>query len=243
MFQLEHNANLQAPSHALSGWFHARTIYDDSIDPMTGWFRVTRILPLALLLPVALNLCAGAAGAQTKEETQSPKVRAIGRRLEEKGVPNFGEVTPNLYRGGLLNTTGLKALAKMGVKIVVDAHANDANEEKEARSLGLQYVAIPWHCPWPRDEVFARFLKLLQENKGKKVFVHCRLGDDRTGMMVAAYRMAEESWTADEAMIEMKSFGFTRAHHFLCPGLASYEKNFPDRLKNNPAFAEVRPKP
>ena len=119
-------------------------------------------------------------------------MRAIGRRLEEKGVPNFGEVTPNLYRGGLLNTTGLKALAKMGVKIVVDLRANDANEEKEARSLGLQYVAIPWHCPWPRDEVFARFLKLLQENKGKKVFVHCRLGDDRTGMMVAAYRMAEE---------------------------------------------------
>jgi tyrosine-protein phosphatase SIW14 len=210
---------------------------------MTGWFRVTRILPLALLLPVALNLGAGAAAAQTKEETQSPKVRAIGRRLEEKGVPNFGEVTPNLYRGGLLNTTGLKALAKMGVKIVVDAHANDANEEKEARSLGLQYVAIPWHCPWPTDEVFARFLKLLQENKGKKVFVHCRLGDDRTGMMVAAYRMAEESWTADEAMIEMKSFGFKRAHHFLCPGLASYEKEFPERLKNNPAFVEVRPKP
>jgi protein-tyrosine phosphatase len=131
----------------------------------------------------------------------------------------------------------------MGVNIVVDLHANDASEEKEVRRLGLQYVAIPWHCPWPRDEIFARFLRLLHENKGKKVFVHCRLGDDRTGMMVAAYRMAEEGWTADEAMIEMKSFGFTRAHHFLCPGLASYEKEFPERLRNNPVFGEVRPKP
>jgi tyrosine-protein phosphatase SIW14 len=215
----------------------------ERIDPMTRWFRVTQILPLALLLPVALNLCAGVAAAQTKEETQSPKTRAAGRRLEEKGVPNFGEVTPNLYRGGLLNPTGLKALAKMGVNIVVDLHANDASEEKEVRRLGLQYVAIPWHCPWPRDEIFARFLRLLHENKGKKVFVHCRLGDDRTGMMVAAYRMAEEGWTADEAMIEMKSFGFTRAHHFLCPGLASYEKEFPERLRNNPVFGEVRPKP
>jgi tyrosine-protein phosphatase SIW14 len=231
MFQLEHNTNFPEP------------FMIESADPMTRCFRVTRILPLTLLLPVALNLCAAGAAPQTKEETQSPKVRAIGRRLEEKGVPNFGEVTPNLYRGGLLNTTGLKALAKMGVTIVVDLHANDASEEKEARRLGLQYVAIPWHCPWPKDEVFVRFLKLIQENKGKKVFVHCRLGDDRTGMMVAAYRMAEEGWTADEAMNEMRSFGFTPAHHFLCPSLAGYEKEFPERLKNNPAFAEVRPKP
>jgi len=213
------------------------------INPMTSWFRLTRILPLALLFLVALNLSAAGALAQTKEETQSPHMRAIGRRLEEKGVPNFGEVTPNLYRGGLLNPTGLKALARMGVSIVVDTHANDASEEKAARRLGMQYVAIPWHCPWPKDEVFVKFLKLLHENKGKKVFVHCRLGDDRTGMMVAAYRMAEEGWTADEAMIEMKSFGFTRAHHFLCPGLASYEKEFPERLRNNPVFGEVRPKP
>jgi protein tyrosine phosphatase (PTP) superfamily phosphohydrolase (DUF442 family) len=213
----------------------------ETADPMTRCFRVTNILSLALLFPVVL--CAAGALPQTKEETQSPKVRAIGRRLKEKGVPNFGEVTPNLYRGGLLNTTGLKALSRMGVSIVVDTHANDAGEEKEVRSLGMQYVAIPWRCPWPKDEVFVKFLKLLHENKGKKIFVHCRLGDDRTGMMVAAYRIAEEGWTADEAMNEMRSFGFSWAHHFLCPSLARYEKEFPERLKNDPAFAEVRLKP
>jgi tyrosine-protein phosphatase SIW14 len=178
----------------------------------------------------------------TKEQTQSPAVRAIGRRLEQKGVPNFGEVTPTLYRGGLLNEAGLKALAKLGVKIVVDTHDNDKTEEKTAQSLGMRYVAIPWHCPWPKDEVFARFLKVLQENKGKKVFVHCRLGDDRTGMMVAAYRIAEEGWTAEEAMQEMKTFGFSRSHHFICPGLAAYEREFPERFKNNPAFEGVRSK-
>lgn len=213
-------------------------------DPMTGWFRVPRILSLALLFAVALNLylCAAGALAQTKDENQSPKMRAIGRRLKEKGVSNFGEVTPNLYRGGLLNITGLKALAKMGITIVVDTHANDSSEEKAASNLGMQYVAIPWHCPWPKDQVFAKFLKLLRENKGKKVFVHCRLGDDRTGMMVAAYRMAEEGWTAEEAMNEMRSFGFSRAHHFLCPSLASYEREFPERLKTDPVFEEVRPR-
>jgi protein-tyrosine phosphatase len=212
---------------------------------MTSLFRTAWILSILLLFTVSLHGSPAAAQAPqgtTKEETQSPRVRAIGKRLEEKGVPNFGEVTPTLYRGGLLNDTGLKALAKMGVKIVVDTHANDAAEEKTARSLGMEYVAIPWHCPWPHDEVFARFLKLLHENRGKKVFVHCRLGDDRTGMMIAAYRMAEEGWSAEEAMSEMKSFGFSRGHHLLCPGLAGYEKEFPERLKSSPAFAGLKTK-
>ena len=177
---------------------------------------------------------------QTKEETQPPRVRAIGRRLSEKGVPNFGEVTPKLYRGGLISTDGIKALKKLGIDVIVDTHANDESEEKTATGLGMKYVAIPWHCPWPHDEVFARFLKVVHDNKSKKIFVHCRLGDDRTGMMVAAYRMAEEDWTAEEAMNEMKSFGFTRSHHFICPSLAGYEKHFPEHLRDDPAFAEER---
>jgi tyrosine-protein phosphatase SIW14 len=205
---------------------------------MTSGFRIATFLSYILLFAVSTRLDATA--PQTKEETQPPAVRQIGRRLKEKGVPNFGEVTPTLYRGGLLKAKGIKALKRLGINVVVDTHANDESEEKDVQKLGMQYVAIPWHCPWPHDEVFAKFLKVVHDNKGKKIFVHCRLGDDRTGMMVAAYRMAEEGWTADEAMNEMRSFGFTRSHHFICPSLAKYEREFPDRLKNSPVLKEER---
>jgi hypothetical protein len=84
------------------------------------------------------------------------------------------------------------------------------------------------------------YLSMVHENKGKKIFVHCRLGDDCTGMMVAACRMAEEGWTAEEAMNEMRSFGFTHTHDFISPKLAKYEREFPDRLKNSPALKEER---
>lgn len=205
---------------------------------MTCGFRLISILPIILLYGASTGL--SATSPQTKQETQPPAVREIGRRLDEKGVPNFGEVTPTLYRGGLVSTEGIKALKKLGMDVIVDTHANDETEENTVKGLGMKYVAIPWHCPWPHDEVFAKFLKVVHENKGHKIFVHCRLGDDRTGMMVAAYRMAEEGWSADEAMTEMKSFGFTRSHHFICPGLAAYEKHFPDHLKNNSLFAQER---
>lgn len=207
---------------------------------MSCWFGRIGIYPTILVFAISGRVDAKA--PQTKQETQSPATRAIGRRLNEKGVPNFGEVTPTLYRGGLVSTEGIQALKRLGMDVIVDTHANDESEERAVKSLGMKYVAIPWHCPWPHDEVFAKFLKVVHENKGKKIFVHCRLGDDRTGMMVAAYRIADEGWTADEAMNEMRSFGFTRAHHFICPSLASYEKHFPERLKNSPAFEGVKSK-
>ena len=163
----------------------------------------------------------------------------MGRRLKEKGLPNFGEVTPNLYRGGQPSPEGIEKLAKMGVDIVVDTGRSKRDKE-QIKKLGMQYVPLPWYCPFPKEEVFARFLELIRNNPDKKIFVHCRLGDDRTGMMIASYRMAMQGWSAEEAMKEMQLFGYTTVHHLMCPGLAGYEKSFPERLKTSPEFREQR---
>jgi hypothetical protein len=142
-----------------------------------------------------------------------------------------------LYRGGQPSRKGLEALAKMGIDIVVNASGSQSDTEgKVANQLGMKYVAIRWHCPFPKDKTFVRFLELVHDNPGKKIFVHCRLGDDRTGMMIAAYRMAFEGWTAKQALKEMHEFGFRGVHHLICPGLAPYARSFPERLKKNPAF-------
>jgi tyrosine-protein phosphatase SIW14 len=166
----------------------------------------------------------------------------MGTRLKAKGIPNFGEVTPTLYRGALPSTAGIESLKELGVNVVIDLRGS-ANKDEEATvtKLGMQYISIPSHCPFPQDEPFAKFLRVVRENPGKKVFVHCRLGDDRTGMAVAAYRMAEEGWSADEAMKEMKAFGFSAVHHAICPGLADYEGGFPQRLKTSQVFKELQP--
>jgi protein tyrosine phosphatase (PTP) superfamily phosphohydrolase (DUF442 family) len=197
----------------------------------------TQVLPALLL---AMTICAGQEPQLKGGGSASRRAHAFGQHRNIKGIGNFGEVTPNLFRGGQPSQQGFEALAKMGIAIVVDAVGNRADSEgKQVGKLGMRYVAIPWHCPFPHDDVLVQFLKLLQENPSKRVFVHCRLGDDRTGMMIAAYRMAAQEWTADEAMREMQQFGFSSIHHLICPGLASYEKSFPQHLQNNPAFEGV----
>ena len=141
----------------------------------------------------------------------------IAPKLRLQGVPHFGEVTPTLYRGGQPNKQGFTSLAKIGIDIVVDLRGSRESERQVVTGLGMRYVALPWRCFSPHDEHFAQFLTLLRENPGKKIFVHCRVGDDRTGMDIAAYRMAEQGWTAEEAKKEMEAYGVNWFHRMICP--------------------------
>ena len=215
------------------------------LQSRTRSFMNSRTQPIrwySLLIVFAFALYVSAASGQAGKDGVTRSQHAMGIRMALKEIPNFGQVTPKLYRGGLPIGGGIQALKKLGVEIVVDLRGGNNTSEKAAvTEAGMQYVSIPSHCPFPRDAPFARFLKLIRENPGKKVFVHCRLGDDRTGMTVAAYRMAEEGWTADEALKEMRAFGFNYLHQGICPGMESYEQSFPQRLKKSPAFRDLPP--
>jgi tyrosine-protein phosphatase SIW14 len=201
----------------------------------------TRVNSLSLLFVLGM----GIGVAQETKPTNPPTQRQMGSRKEYVGLPNFAQVSPRLFRGGQPGADGLTALKKMGVSIIVDMRGNKSSHEQIAvEKLGMQYIAIPWHCPFPTDPIFARFLRLIHDNPKKKVFVHCRLGDDRTGMAIAAYRMADEGWSPEDALKEMREFGFKGPHRFICPTLLNYEKRFPKHLKDNPVFQGlVRPAP
>jgi tyrosine-protein phosphatase SIW14 len=185
-----------------------------------------------------LAACIVTASDRSATGEPSRAVHFPAHRRTVVGVSNFGEVTPHLYRGGQPKGTGYKHLKEMGIDIVVDLRLSGEETEKQnVTKANMRYVSIPWHCVVPKDRVFAEFLKLLLDNPNKKVFVHCRYGDDRTGMMIAAYRMAVEGWTPKEARKEMGKFGF---HRMVCPALVHYEKEFPAHLKNSPDFRGLR---
>jgi tyrosine-protein phosphatase SIW14 len=187
---------------------------------------------------IASLMFVGAMCSQTaRSSTEVAHTSGTHRRLD--GVTDFGEVKPNLFRGGQPTAEGFENLARLGIKIVVDT-GRSTRDEKLITSLGMRYVSLPWYCPFPKDKVFADFLKIVKDNPDKEVFVHCRLGEDRTGMMIAAYRMAAEGWSAEDAMREMHEFGYRGIHHLMCPGLARYEKSFPRRLRDDPVFESVK---
>ena len=197
------------------------------------------IVRAAVAVLIGGVLCvSGAPPAQPEGPPRTQHVPA--KKLKLIGVANFGEVTPFLYRGAQPSREGFEGLAAMGIDIVVDARLSGKSSEKKAvNAAGMQYISIPWHCMFPKDKAIAQFLTVLREHPKKKIFVHCRYGDDRTGMMIAAYRMTVDNWTAEEAWAEMQQFGMNRQ---ICFPLISYEKSFPERLKKHPDLSSAIPR-
>src|ERR1700758_3506888 len=133
---------------------------------MTSLSHFFRALAILVLFGIAIS-----GHPQTRPKVdESVTERYIGRHLTEKGIRNFGEVTPILYRGGQPSHAGLETLVKMGIDIVVNTSGRQHDQEgKDVNRLGMKYVVIRWHCPFPKDEPFARFLKVVHDNPGKKI--------------------------------------------------------------------------
>src|SRR5262249_42398382 len=109
------------------------------------------------------------------------------------GVPNFHKVNDFLFRGGQPSQEGFAALAKLGVKTVIDLrrpteHAvND--EERMVKALGMKYLNFPMEAiVAPDQQHVAKILEIFGTKE--PVFVHCKEGKDRTGTVIACYRMS-----------------------------------------------------
>jgi tyrosine-protein phosphatase SIW14 len=184
--------------------------------------------------------------AQNSPPPSAPVLRsAYGEKLKLDGLPNGGKINDSLFRGAQPREEGIKELKNLGITTIVDLRGEDpgkiAWERAQAESLGIRFVNIPvsgWSPP-SNDQV-AQFLKIFRDHRKEKVFVHCRFGDDRTGVFVATYRMAYEGWPAQQAMNEMYFFGFNGFWH---PSMKSFIRDFPARLQTAPALAQYRPKP
>jgi protein tyrosine/serine phosphatase len=64
---------------------------------------------------------------------------------------------------------------------------------------------VAWH---PEDEDVIRWLQVVTDKSKQPIFVHCQHGADRTGTMVAIYRIIVEGWSKEEAIKELTEGGF-----------------------------------
>jgi len=136
------------------------------------------------------------------------KTRFARRLPDARGVAYAAEVAPELYRGGQPSAEGVAWLKSMGIKTVLNLrHYHGDGEKQLVESVGMHYERIAltsWGAPTP-DQI-ARFLQIVRDPTMRPLYVHCQHGVDRTGAMMAVYRMEEEGWSNPEAYAEMEYF-------------------------------------
>ena len=126
--------------------------------------------PLSVLLVIPLFIATSASSQTDHADVPPSKLFAtqhtMGQHLKAKGIPNFGQVTPTLYRGGQPSAEGFEKLAHMGIDIVIDT-GRSKRDETLIKNLGMAYISLPWYCPFPKDGVFERFINVTRENPGR----------------------------------------------------------------------------
>lgn len=138
-------------------------------------------------------------------------------------IARFVQVAPSIYRGGQPSeASDYVKLRSMGVATVLNLRTTDeeiALERSRVGTAGMDFVHVPM-VPflYPSDEDVATALRVLTDPARQPVFVHCREGKDRTGLIVGLYRVYFENWSRHRAWDEMRAIGFNE----LLVGLSLY---------------------
>jgi tyrosine-protein phosphatase SIW14 len=156
-------------------------------------------IPAAALVAFSLSVSSPAFGQPDLKDAQ-PSI----------DIYNFGQIDAKYYRGAEPEDQDFAALAAVGIKTVIDLQKDgDEDEPGLVESAGMKYIRIPMttRVP-PTSEQLAHFLALVNDPASQPVYVHCKEGRHRTGVMTAVYRMTKDRWTADQAFDEMKDYKF-----------------------------------
>jgi protein tyrosine/serine phosphatase len=169
---------------------------------------IVSVSGLCILLGV-LNGCKKSA-PQTPPSDEADSARATtAEKLDLSGCGNLYKVSETLYRGEQPTSEGFKELEKLGVKTVINLRSVHSDRDKlEGTNLGYEHIRMEaWD---PEQEEIDQFLKIATDPARQPVFVHCLHGADRTGTMVAVYRIVVEGWVKEKALKEMQNgpFGF-----------------------------------
>ena len=151
-------------------------------------------------LTTALILALGVAtlAAQTKQE--------------RAGIVNFTKVDAVVACGGATETTALDGLAKDGFKTVInlrlatEANANIEANAAHAKSLGLNYVHIPFNGQQPDPKAVDQFLATIANKANQPAYIHCGSAS-RVGSMWMIKRVLQDGWTIEKATEEAKLIG------------------------------------
>jgi tyrosine-protein phosphatase SIW14 len=130
------------------------------------------------------------------------------------GVPNFWKVNDHVYRGAQPTDAGFQFLARLGIRTIVDLRLlgehSQAAEQKIVEAAGMRYVSLPMAgMSTPDQEQVSRVLAILDDPDAGPVFLHCQRGADRTGALIACYRIGHDGWQNKKALSEARSLGMS----------------------------------
>jgi len=129
---------------------------------------------------------------------------------DDDPLEDVHRVSSVIYRSSQPDLSVFAGIAELGIRTVVSLRSEEDSEEERAAAIaaGLNYIRIGLPAfRRPGDEAIRQVLETITSEKNQPVLVHCKRGADRTGVVVACYRIGYEGWSVEDALAEAKKYG------------------------------------
>lgn len=167
--------------------------------------RDMRVLLGSVLAVVAVLSSCCAAPPPVVAEQPIPAAQAVAI----EGVENLHRVSAEIYRSGQPTPQGFTNLQALGIRSVLNLREYH-KDTRRARHTSLHLMAYPVAAGQVTAADIENCLRLIAQSP-KPVLVHCWHGSDRTGIVVAAYRIVFQGYSVQAAEAEFRAE--TYGHH------------------------------
>ena len=164
--------------------------------------RPRTALLLALLL-AAPAVRASSGGAQDRPADWATAV-------DGTCVGNLYRIEDGFFRGAQPTVAGFQDLEKnLGVRCVLDL-AGGPGDIHLVPEGSIKLFHVPMSAWGLHDDLVLQALRIMVDPANRPLMVHCQHGADRTGALVALYRVVVQGWSKEKAVLEMNQGGY---HH------------------------------
>ncbi|MFJ3470780.1 dual specificity protein phosphatase family protein [Pseudomonas sp. NPDC090201] len=120
---------------------------------------------------------------------------------------NLYRITPTLYRSRQPDADAQPLLKQLGIMTVVNFIKE--SDSKWLADPAVTQVQIPLQTVHIDDADVIKSLHAIETAQQRgPVLMHCKHGQDRTGLIAAMYRIVVQGWTKEQAVEEMTHGGY-----------------------------------
>jgi tyrosine-protein phosphatase SIW14 len=128
------------------------------------------------------------------------------KKLDSTGLHNLYKLNDSIYRSEQPDSASFANLKKIGIKSILNI-TTQQNDTAVSGNQNFNYYFVQMNAESFSNSDIIQALAVIRDAP-KPILIHCRHGSDRTGVVMAMYRIIYENRSKQEALDELRNGGY-----------------------------------
>ncbi|MCX7863032.1 MAG: dual specificity protein phosphatase family protein [Bacteroidales bacterium] len=125
-------------------------------------------------------------------------------KIETNLFKNLHKLNDSIFRSDQPDSLDISLLNELGIKSILNLRQHHIDESFLGKNHHFYSYHVKMRAYYLTNKQMAKAMCIIQ-SAPKPLLIHCKHGSDRTGAVIAMYRILYNQWTKKEALKELKS--------------------------------------